>query len=378
MNLPLEIVLIVASNLTIRDLRNFRLANKQIARSTSSLLARNGTISVLNTSTSLHGLSELLKCQEIARSIRQLTFLHGIWPVCTRKQWETHPLLCGGNDRPNWGRIRTDYTAKSDEAFANYLEFITVEKSRTQEQDLRLIIRILASLENLRVVNITTVPTWQPHLSEKYNKLVKKIWIAANQQSGASRALHTILSTINRVSSSTLSNIVINGPFTSDDLHFEPPITLPKVQQLHLSFTNMLQSHGSAKGFLRIFPNLTHITVGFHCWNASTPDLLRDLLYEELQVLRLCDIWASEEDLLALFVHHQLSLRRLEICNLALSEGSWKSLFTRIRALNTEVRIIMEGDLWGRMFTDNICINAKASLLFAKFMQDSLATWPFS
>lgn len=377
MNLPLEIVLIVASNLTVRDLRNFRLANKQIARSTSSLLARNGTISVLNTSTSLHGFSELLKVQEVAGSIRQVTFLHGTWPVCTRKQWETHPLLCGGNERPNWGRIRTDYIAKSDEAFANYLEFITVEKRRTQEEDLRLIIRVLASLENLRVVNITAVPTWQPHLSEKYSKLVKRIRIAANQQSGASRTLHTILSAINRLSCSTLSNIAINGPFTYDDLHFQPPITLPKVLQLHLSFTNMLQSR-SAKDFLRIFPNLTHITVGFHCWDAFTPDLLRDLLYGQLQVLRISDILASEEQLFTLFLYHQFSLRRIEICDIALSDGSWRSLFTRIRALNTEVGIIIEGDLWGRLFIDNICINAEASVLFAKFMRDLLTTWPFS
>jgi hypothetical protein len=123
---PAEILLAIASNLRAKDFRNFRLVNKRIGNTTLCLIPKNG-LSVLNTVRSLQGLKHLLGCPSISNNVREVTLFHREWPIYSRGEWETHPLLYGGNNRTNACGIHPVGSSLANIAFTEYEAFVTEE-----------------------------------------------------------------------------------------------------------------------------------------------------------------------------------------------------------------------------------------------------------
>jgi hypothetical protein len=148
----MEVLISTASHLDAKNLSNFHLVSRQCARAGLSLIPQNG-LSVLNTAGSLRELKHLLESPSIANNTKDIMIIQGTWPVCSRQEWETHPLLCHGNDRS-----RAPLKPKSaDEAFAAYSDFVEEQVARRYHDNVNDLFKILRSLPNLHAVTVTNV-----------------------------------------------------------------------------------------------------------------------------------------------------------------------------------------------------------------------------
>jgi len=233
MNIPLELLIIIASNLNVAtDLRNFRLVNQQCANAGTSLIACNG-ISIYNTSSDIIGFQELVERAEIANSIRELTFLFGSWPVCTQSQWETHPLLLGGKDRTNLTLRCKDTIA--DTTFVSYMDFIAAEQKRVYADDLQNIGNCLRRLRNLQTVVISNMKT--SCRSYKYHRLQKKIWMSPSIKAGVGSIVKMFLQISCHLPSVT--RLVICGNVRPSKAHCSSFMSVhPHIQEIHINGMN--------------------------------------------------------------------------------------------------------------------------------------------
>ena len=102
------------------------------------------------------------------------------------------------------------------------------------------------------------------------------------------------------------------------------------------------------------------------------------LVWPHLKNLRLDDIWASEQGFFSIFKDHQYSLEFFSLGNATIVQGSWRSLFTKIRALEPKCQISADGELYGRRSKDTLFMNHAALTLLRGFIRDRQAPWPFS
>ena len=146
MEVPLEILIAIASQLNIEDLSSFRLINRQCANAGLSLIPQN-RLSVIDTIECLENFKAFLQCESIRNNTKKITFVYGKWPVCrSRKAWACHPLLFRGNDRSNATRLHsTDYIV-ANLAFKNYSKFLKRELARRYYNDVADIFDILSAL----------------------------------------------------------------------------------------------------------------------------------------------------------------------------------------------------------------------------------------
>lgn len=371
----MEILVTIASNLNARDLGNFRLVHSKFANAGTPLLPRNG-ISVLNTSACLKELQQLLQCHSIASSIRQLTFFYGEWPVCTRQQWETHPLLFGGNDRLNAAQPHAYNTSKADKAFADYLEFVTVEQSRRYCEDVNAIFEALRLLGNLQTVIISNMHTLHRCHNLKYRNLRKRIWMTPRIKRGVAPMVQAFLLALSS-GFPNVNSLTINGAFRPADIYLGSSVSqFPSIQKLQINFFRIVQN--TIQVFLQAFPNLLHLSMGFRGWGPSIPDIIGGLFWPCLKTLCLHDMWASEQEFFSIFEHHQNTLEYFRLSNPALTQGSWRSLFTRIRNLHAQGHVTADGELFGCRSQDTIYMDHSALALLTRFMQDHHAPWPFA
>jgi hypothetical protein len=373
--LPVELLPLIASNLNSCDLGNFRRVCTKLAAASASLVARNG-ISVLNTSDSLKELENFLQT-EIAYSARVLTVYHGEWQVCSRREWEIHPLLHGGNDRSHHAYVQDHYAQKADAAFHAYVTFIRKEMNRRYGDDIEMIYHSLGILRNLHTINISNFQTWHPTHNSKYHKLLKKIWLIPHGQADISCVVGEFLLGFGR-GFENIKNLGINGVFDATDVHLTPEMKFPYFERLYVGSFQVLKSQDNIRLFLQAFPNLLHLSIGFQGWGPSIPDVIGHLFWPRLKTLCLKEIWASEEDLLSIFTRHRATLEAFSLHHGALTQGSWRSLFARIRSMNTKIEVTAKGELYGRSSKHTIILHAAAANLLANFMQDRKVPWPFT
>ena len=92
--LPPELVIKIATFLSLGTLRNLRLTSSWLANITLPVFAH--TIGVLATVDCVKDLQVFLTNTAIANNVKTLKIYHAVWPKCQRNQWATHPLLVGG------------------------------------------------------------------------------------------------------------------------------------------------------------------------------------------------------------------------------------------------------------------------------------------
>lgn len=370
MDLPPVFLHLTASYLDAEDLQNFRLVNLEFARAGASFIPRNG-LSVLNTAAGWRDIRELLQCRSVAFKTRELTICHGDWPVCSRREWELHPLLFAGQSR-----LQGLPTRRARVAFAAYSAFIAEEKGRVPRRDVETITQTLQLLPNLQTVVISHVKSWVLHPSRnaRYRQLQESVWLAPHMKPDkVSSAVQLFLLAL-RGEFPNVTRLAIRGTVSPGELSQD--LLLPHIHDLHLT---SLQVRGGAvmRTFLAAFPNLVDLSITFKGWRQAVPDIVGQLFWPQLRRLRLDELWASEDEIYNVFDHHQQSLRCFSLGNTTITQGSWQSLFSRMRSLKFAGQIVADGELFGRRSRDTLNMNPVASAQLYQFLQDSEEPWPF-
>lgn len=117
-------------------------------------------------------------------------------------------------------------------------------------------------------------------------------------------------------------------------------LTMPSLERrqraLHIAISDCLLGK-----FVAAAEDLEALDIDLQCHEISSPsveagDLVNFLgnhRWSQLQRLRLCGVWTSEDGLLDLLARHRGTLQYLEMCSVVLKEGTWDVFFQRLRAL---------------------------------------------
>jgi hypothetical protein len=246
MNVPTEILSQIASYLDAKDLRRFRSTNRQCAKVGVSFIARNG-LSALNTAAGLQEIRQLLQCKSIAISTRQLTINHSRWPICTRKEWERHPLLFSGP----W-RFESLETSKANKAFAAYSAFIAKEQNRSHDKDVSITTQILNLLPNLQslVISHMKVCSWHPSHNTKYKNLLREIWMTPYIDVVVTPAVQISLLALGN-GFSNITSFTIHGIFDPTELGRCSELKFPNITKLCITTLQIKENKDMIHAFLR-------------------------------------------------------------------------------------------------------------------------------
>jgi hypothetical protein len=371
MNVPTEILIQIASYLNARELRSFRCINRRCSRAGISFIARNG-LSVLNTSTGFNDIQQL--CKSITGSARKLTISHGDWPVCTRKEWEVHPLLFGGQSR-----FQTLQTLRADKAFEDYSAFIAEEDTARPHGHVDAIFETLNLLSKLRtiVISDTKAWAWHPSRNTKYRDFMQKIWMAPRIDDNVAPAVQTFLLAFGD-KFPHISCLEIHGTLNPSELYLcRPGLQFPSIHKLSITSLHVGENEEVIQKFLQAFPNLEDLSIMFTGWDQSILSIVGGLFWPNLKKIRLDELWASEDDIFNFYKSHQYAIEQFNLGNMTLIQGSWRSLFTRIRGLNTRGQIAANGELYGRRSRNTLNMTPAALSRLVHFMQENKAPWPF-
>jgi hypothetical protein len=368
MDIPPEILFKIAAQLNAQDLGQFRLANRYFSRVAGPLIARNG-LSLLNISEEIKRLEQIFEDANIAQSARKLTISYGNWPVCTRQEWELHPLLFGGQ-----ARFQSFRTSRADRAFQEYSAFIKDEKDRTHQKDLDATFRVLSLLPNLHTIVIAQMH-WYPSRNTRYRSLQQKIWMTPYTNDPIAPAVQTFLLTFTH-RFPNVSCFEIHGAFVPTEL-CHTGMKFFYIRKLYISSLQVQRNEDVTRIFLQAFPNLTDLSIKFKGWDQAIPNVTSSLVFSSLRNTSFDNLWASEEQILIFFKDHQETLEIFSLGNTTIIHGSWRSLFTRIRNLNARAQIKINGELYGRTSKDTLSLNPITIILLTDFLLDRNLTWPF-
>jgi hypothetical protein len=231
-------------------------------------------------------------------------------------------------------------------------------------------------LPNLTTVEVSHMQNciWRPVVSTRYHNLLQKIWICPKLQNDVTPAIEiSVLAIGNGFENITHFNVV--GIVSSSDLR-DISLELRYIRTLSVNSFRIKENDSCIKGFLKRFPNLTHLNLSFQGWGPAM-DLLRGLCWPLLEELRLIGMWTTENEFFDIFKLHKNTLQRFTIGNSALTAGSWRALFTRLRELNHGTSVLAEGELYGRSCRETLNMNFENSKSLLLYMDNNEVSWPF-
>jgi hypothetical protein len=384
---PVEIILMIAYNLDATDLRSFRLADRKLAKICAPLIARNG-ISIMNTTEGLKDLQQFLQLGEIADTTKQLKLYFGDWPICIRPcDWKSHPLLYG-HSISNKVLLRTQGREHADKAFTAYSKFIAENRNRDFQEDVNVIFKALVSLRNLNSIVISHMQSWawDPPQLERYQKLQKKIWMAPCTTNEVAAGVQTFLLAFGSgLDNKNLKDLTIKGAFDPAHVFLSSATSCFRgIRRLCINSFKIQQNQDTIQNFLHSFPDLAYLSISFQGWDYyegwghEYPQLFKDAFWPKLETLSVNDLWISEEELFGIIKNHHKGLRSFIIGNAALTSGSWRSFFTRMRRLDTMIKVMVKGELFGRTCEDLLDLSQDVfHCIFTEFMKDKDSEWPF-
>lgn len=347
MNVPAEILTDIASRFKVPDLKNFRLVNRTCASAGLSFIPQNG-LSVIDASECMENFTQLLRCETIANNTKKMTILYGKWPICfTQNHWARHPLLFRGNDRSNATKVHSIQSDAADVAFNSYWAFMKREWSRRYYEEVADIFDLLSHLPNLEEVEISSLEAcaWTPSLKPQYCALQKRICMSPKIGYDVTPGLEKFLLAFSDFFRN-IKKLTITGILNSATLNV-PLINYGfyGIQTLQISSFGDRQDEEITRQFLSAFPNLVELSLDFQGWESSLVNIIGELYWEKLSVLRLGDAWVSEEEIFKIVYNHREKLTQLTINCATLTSGSWDALLRRIQILNSKATIILGGSL---------------------------------
>jgi hypothetical protein len=127
-----------------------------------------------------------------------------------------------------------------------------------------------------------------------------------------------------------------------------------------------------------MFPGLTSLSVEFDGWTSSIPTFLGSLHWPCLESLQLSELWASEDHIIDIFTAHKSTLKCFVLIEPALTDGTWRTLITRIRNFATSIQVVLQGELFGCSSQESITMNDKTEVLLQEFIYNTHLPWPFN
>jgi hypothetical protein len=369
-----ELLGIVVDYLNARDLGNFRRTCRRFAEFGVAYIPRNG-LSLLNISEGFQELQQALEGSiHMATRTEKLVFYDGEWPQCSQREWKTHPLLFRGNSR-----IEAFEKSKVNKAFANYSAFVRREGKRSHYKDANDLSTILTLLPNLQSMIISDMQYWVWHPSRylRYSRLQERIWITPYFDHSVAPAVQIFLQAAHG-KFANIKNLSINGSLDLAEVELDwSGVSLPHIQRLNINSLCISYNEEDVQKFLQAFPNLVELSLNFENWGSSVPKMMSPLFWAHLERLYLSAICSSEEDIFGVFRAHQHSLTKFGLRNSRLTQGTWWSLFTKIRALHSPAVVDAEGKFYEQTEEQTLYIGKEAKSLLAKFLSDLDTFWPF-
>lgn len=338
--LPVELLLAIAVHLSIIDLRNLRLTSRKIATIIYPLLVNH--LSLLDLLRCLEDFETFLDNIGPVTSTQHLTVYHGRWPICTRKQWEVHPLQSFeihprllSNETRSWKD-----TSAADGAYQSYKSFMHSENHRDPANEDRLWRNILCGLPNLNTITIAHLHTWdrRPNGNLRYASLRKEIWMSSFFNESVNLLVSRIL---NLGSLGSLRKLVIKDKFS-------PAAMSLRTKLDNITTLEMRALQGDAvtptnfSRFLSAFPNLEHLSVCLATGSRRSIPLPVEPSLPRLQTLHLSQLWTTEDALFRI-ISNNPRLSVIELSKITLQDGNWCSLLSRAGNLGKGSRPHFEG-----------------------------------
>lgn len=358
--LPVELFLVIAVHLPIIALRNFRLTCRKIATIVHPVLVKH--LSLLDLLKCLEDFEAFIDSVGPVISTQHLTVYHGRWPVCTREQWEVHPLQpfeLHPRFLSNETRSQKD-TFAIDGAYQSYKLFMDSESHRHPANEDRLWKNILCGLPNLNTITIAHLHTWDRRHNGKlrYESLRKEIWMSAFFNESVSLLVSRIL---NLSPLGSLRKIVIRDKFSPAEINVHTKLDNITSLEMRALQGDTITSTNLSR-FLSVFPNLEHLSVCLAPGSRRSIPLPVESSLPCLRTLQLSQLWMTEDALVRIICTNPL-LSVIELSKITLQNGSWLSLLTRARNLGRELRVHFEGVVNDLRSCDQDCLLTEVIIL---------------
>ncbi|KAI0976388.1 hypothetical protein F4678DRAFT_223080 [Xylaria arbuscula] len=314
-SLPVELVNAIADELTsCGDISSFRLTRRSF--STIGLPLQAQHISVLDSFESLTRLAAFLELNPFfAQYTTRFTVYHAAW-FCSSDTWEMRPAL------------ENIYV---DEQHRN---FITAEAHRHLHADATLIIRILRLLPRLRMLTVAPMPSWKMRRHEELS-------VNPLNQDSAGMTCSRIFPIL-RVFP-LIQQLEVYGRVDPRELRWN---NLEHIRKLHVqSLILSLSTQNSMPSFLQRFPGLQELHLGA-AQGMQGKALFDGLALQDLQTVKLTNIWITSERFVALLTQHP-SLHSITMEEATLSTGSWEKLLEITRKCYPHINLVVQ----------NCCLN---------------------
>lgn len=185
------------------------------------------------------------------------------------------------------------------------------------------------------------------------------------------------------------ADLVSNDTFTWDGSKLAVPCFEHRQQKLQRAITS-----GLLGTFISSAKDLEELNIDLQCHEISSlqveesdlVNFLGNYRWSQLRSLKLRGIWTSEGQLLDLLGRHQGSLKYLDIGNVVLKEGTWRSFFEKLKMLVVGSLISAERfQLGGECLASRMentfqgrCWELNSLALPDKSLRDSLVDFIFS
>lgn len=345
--IPVEIILEIASNLRIHELRILRLTSKCMANILRHVALAH--LSFIDLSGQVDDFLNFVDEANIKLAVRRLTVYHGEWPVCTRQEWEIHPLQ-RLEIHPRYLSTRARpriFNATIETAYESFHGMVTKEGSRNSAREREKWMQVFESLPNLEAIQIThlhaRVHSNQFQDSTKLTSLRRQIWMSPLFNSLVNQSVTRVLQALPQNGFGRLQEICIVGRFDPGSQRLNLPMRQVKCLHMHSQKRVDLDSQ-NLQSFLDLFPCLQELSIHVSEGNLQQPSLQLGFTSKSLQSFHIARAWTTEGAISRLLNAHP-HLQVLGLSDIMLTEGSWQSVFSRTVSLNDNLRISTSGYL---------------------------------
>lgn len=362
MNLPVEIILIIVSNLDSKNLGNLRLVNRALAGACAECIVRNG-ISIMNATRWLEDLEYFLTRQYVVKFTKQVTIYSGQWPLYTRQAQE-----------------------EVEKTFLGYSPFVK-ERIIKYNREVYTIRHTLLSLGQLHTIVISHANNVSQ--IQKYQNLPRDIKMTFEVSDEVAPTVQSFLLAYGngQYAENNIRTLNINGRFDPGHVYLgSAPCCFRNIQKLYIESFQVRYNEDVIKNFLQSFPDLLELSLSFQgwgdClgWGYEFPLLFKGSFWLHLQTFYITEALITEDDLFEIIERHCNTLRSVTLGNVALPIGSWQSYFTRVRGLESQTNVIVKGKLFSQGVKELLDFSTKTdyTYMLTNFMQDKYCHWPFS
>ena len=332
--LPPEVLGCVIEHLCPRDRLNLRQVNRYLSYITYPSVIRH--LSLLNTVWNIRDFTSFLNTIRGSCVLtKMLTIYHARWPVCTRKEWEVHPLLRYEIHPRALIHAHSQSEKAATQMYGSYKEFIATEQQRRVSSDMALFRDILGKLPSLRAIVINHVRSWDwnSRIPERYS-LQKRIRMPPLFNDSTHPVVQNILALLHGFP--TIEELRIGG-----QLHLRYIDIARKIPNItRLTIESLLVLGTSATHLQQLFtafPNLAHLSVGFAYPGGTLPLGVAGL--EKLRTLELRKLSVTGDDLSHIVASNR-HLESVRLENVTLSSGLWEDFLSEARIKSIDISFV--------------------------------------